>query len=96
MNAILLRTRDALPAIRQRWPVASLALFGSVVREMRRGPTAILTSSCNSERPVTLSEFLALEEQLAGLAGRRVDLVSATALKPSIGEIVRREAVRVE
>jgi predicted nucleotidyltransferase len=95
MDAILPQIRNALPAIRKRWPVASLALFGSVVRDEAR-PDSDLDILVQFERPVTLSEFLALEEKLAHLAGRRVDLVSAAALKPFIGEIVRREAVQVE
>jgi predicted nucleotidyltransferase len=44
-------------------------------------------------RPVSLSTFLALEDRLAALTGLRVDLVSAPALKPYIGERVREEAV---
>jgi predicted nucleotidyltransferase len=95
MDAILPRIPDELPAIRQRWPVASLALFGSVVREEAR-PDSDLDILVRFDGPVTLLEFLALEDELAGLAGRRVDLVSAAALKPYIGEIVRRETVRIE
>jgi predicted nucleotidyltransferase len=44
---------------------------------------------------VTLSAFLALEDELAGLTGRQIDLVSAAALKPHIGRRVRAEAVTV-
>ncbi len=44
-------------------------------------------------RPVSLSSFLALEETLAAITGIRVDLVSAGALRPFIGERVRAEAV---
>jgi predicted nucleotidyltransferase len=40
-----------------------------------------------------LSAFLALEEKLSAITGLRVDLVSAAALKPYIGERIRAEAI---
>jgi hypothetical protein len=93
-DAILASLRAELPVLRQRWPVVSLALFGSVVRDEAR-PDSDLDVLVDFERPVTLSAFLALEAELARLAGRRVDLVSRAALKPHIGEHIRREAVAV-
>ena len=45
------------------------------------------------ERPVSLSEVLALENALSALADRRVDLVTREALKPYIGRRVLDEAV---
>ena len=43
--------------------------------------------------PIPLSSFLALEERLATITGARIDLVSAGALKPHIGERVHAEAL---
>ncbi len=91
---ILTTLRTALPELRQRWPIRSLALFGSVARG-DAGPASDLDVLVGFERPVTLSAFLALEDELAGLTARRVDLVSAGALKPHIGRRVRAEAVAV-
>jgi len=91
---ILTTLRTALPELRQRWPIRSLALFGSVARG-DAGPASDLDVLVEFERPVTLSAFLALEDELAGLTGRRIDLVSAAALKPHIGRRVRAEAVTV-
>ena len=91
---ILATLRTALPDLRQRWPIRSLALFGSVARG-DAGPASDLDVLVEFERPVTLSAFLALEDELAVLAARRVDLVSAAALKPHIGRRVRAEAVTV-
>jgi predicted nucleotidyltransferase len=91
----ILRTlRTALPELRRRWPIHSLALFGSVARG-DASPASDLDVLVEFERPVTLSAFLALEDELAGLTGRRIDLVSAAALKPHIGRRVRAEAVTV-
>jgi predicted nucleotidyltransferase len=47
------------------------------------------------ERPLGLSEFLALEDALSVLVDRRVDLVTRDALKPYIGTRVLDEAVRL-
>ena len=47
------------------------------------------------ERPLGLSEFLALEDALSVLVDRRVDLVTRDALKPHIGSRVLEEAVRL-
>jgi len=91
---ILTTLRTALPELRRRWPIHSLALFGSVARG-DAGPASELDVLVEFERPVTLSAFLALEDELAGLTGRQIDLVSAAALKPHIGRRVRAEAVTV-
>jgi hypothetical protein len=91
---ILATLRAALPDLRQRWPIRSLAIFGSVARD---------TASANSdldvlvefERPLGLSKFLALEDALSALVDRRVDLVTRDALKPHIGRRVLDEAVHL-
>ena len=84
--------RAALPGLREQWPICSLALFGSRVRDDAT-PASDLDVLVEFARPVPLSSFLALEERLAALTGLRIDLVSAAALKPYIGERIRTEAV---
>jgi predicted nucleotidyltransferase len=84
--------RAALPGLRAEWPIRSLALFGSRVRDDAR-PDSDLDVLVVFARPVPLSRFLALEERLAVLTGLRIDLVSDAALKPFIGARVRAEAV---
>ncbi len=91
---ILAVLRAALPDLRQRWPIRSLDLFGSVVRGEATGASDI-DILVEFERPVGLSTFIALEASLAGLTGRRVDLVSRAALKPHIGRRILGEAVRL-
>ena len=86
--------RTALPNLRQRWPIWSLALFGSVARGEATAASD-LDILVEFERPVGLSAFIALEASLAGLTGRRVDLVSRAALKPHIGRRILGEAVRL-
>jgi predicted nucleotidyltransferase len=84
--------RAALPQLREQWPIRSLALFGSRVRDDAT-PDSDLDVLVEFAQPVTISQFLALEERLASMTGLRIDLVSAAALKPHIGERVRAEAV---
>jgi predicted nucleotidyltransferase len=86
------KLRAALPDLRAEWPIRSLALFGSRVRD-DASPGSDLDVLVEFTGPVALSSFLALEERLATITGLRIDLVSASALKRYIGERVRAEAV---
>ena len=89
---IIAKLCAALPGLREQWPIRSLALFGSRVRDDAR-PVSDLDVLVEFARPVSLSSFLALEARLASVTGLRIDLVSAAALKPYIGERVWEEAV---
>jgi predicted nucleotidyltransferase len=89
---IISELRAALPGLREQWPIRSLALFGSRMRDDAT-PDSDLDVLVEFARPVALSSFLALEERLATITGLRIDLVSVAALKPYIGERVRAEAV---
>ena len=84
----------ALPELSRQWPIHSLAIFGSVARDEATADSD-LDVLIEFERPVSLSEFLALETELARLTGRHVDLVTRSALKPFIGRRVLSEAVPV-
>jgi hypothetical protein len=93
-DEILAVLRASLPELRRHWPLESLSLFGSVARG-DASAASDLDILVEFTQPVTLSAFLALERQLSELAGRNVDLVSRSSLKPFIGEHVMREAVLV-
>jgi predicted nucleotidyltransferase len=84
--------RAALPDLRRRWPIRSLALFGSVVRHeaTARSDLDVLVEF---DQPIDLFAFLALGEERADLAGRRVDLVSRAALKRHMGRRILAESV---
>jgi hypothetical protein len=84
--------RAALPDLKRRWPITSLAVFGSVTRG-EASAASDLDVLVEFARPLGLSEFLALEDALSALVRRRVDLVTRTALKPYIGRRVLDEAV---
>ncbi len=91
-DAVIVRLRAALPDLRRRWPIRSLALFGSVVRDEAQAESD-LDVLVEFEKPIDLFAFLALEEELASLAGRRVDLVSRASLRRRIGRWILAEAV---
>ena len=78
----------ALPNLKRRWPIRSLAIFGSVARG-NAGAKSDLDVLVEFARPISLSEFLALE----GALSASVDLVTRDALKPYIGRRVLDEAV---
>ena len=93
-EAILAALRRASPALAQRYPIRSLALFGSFARADFRTDSD-LDILVEFTRPVSLSSFLALEDELKALTGRRVDLVSRDALKPNIGHNVAQDLIPV-
>src|SRR5438132_5478734 len=93
-DEILRALRIESAGLRRRWPIRSLAVFGSVARG-EEGPGSDLDILVEFDEPVSLSDFLALEDRLSALTGRRVELVCRTALKPFIGRQVLREAVPV-
>jgi hypothetical protein len=91
-SEILAALRASLPNLKRRWPIRSLAIFGSVARG-NAGAKSDLDMLVEFARPVSLSEFLALEDALSALVDRRVDLVTREALKPYLGRRVLDEAV---
>lgn len=65
----------------QRWKVAELSLFGSVLRE-DFGPESDIDVLVHfhPESGVTLLAFAAMEREISGILGRKVDLVMRAAL----------------
>ena len=93
-ESILAILRKAFPGLKQRYPIRSLGLFGSFARGDVR-EASDLDILVEFTRPVSLSTFLALEDELKALTGREVDLVTRGGLKPHIGRHVMRELVQV-
>ncbi|MFI5020260.1 MAG: nucleotidyltransferase family protein [Alphaproteobacteria bacterium] len=91
---ILAILRKAFPGLKQRYPIRLLGLFGSFARGDVR-EASDLDILVEFTRPVSLSTFLALEDELKALTGREVDLVTRGGLKPHIGRHVMRELVQV-
>ena len=82
------------PAIRKRYNVKELGVFGSYARgqEKRGSDLDILVSF---EEPIGLFKFLELEEYLSDKLDVKVDLVSKKALKPRIGKRILEQVIMV-
>lgn len=86
--------RPQVPRLARKFGVASLSLFGSVVRGGRK-PCGDLDVMVEFSDPPGLFRFLELEDELCKLTGMKVDLVEKRTLKPAIGQSVVREAVAI-
>ncbi|MFN0094478.1 MAG: nucleotidyltransferase family protein [Dehalococcoidia bacterium] len=80
-----------LRALAERWGLAEIALFGSILRDDFR-PESDIDVLIRPKPGVVLTfgEFLDLEAELQRLAGRKVDLVDRTAVEESHNWLRRR------
>jgi len=75
-------SRDMLADVCRRWRVSELAVFGSVARGASRPDSDVdLLVSFQSDSPWSSLDLVDLREELAGLFGRRVDLVEESAIR---------------
>ena len=86
----LQREKDQLLA---RWPIASLALFGSVARG-DRGPNSDVDILVAFNGPIGW-EIVDLAEELEALLGVKVDLIPRQGLKPRYWERIAPEVLEV-
>lgn len=86
--------RQCKQALKERYKVKSLGIFGSYVRneQKKRSDLDILVEF---DEPPSLLRFLQLEHYLSDLLGVRVDLVMKDTLKPAIGRRILSEVVSV-
>jgi predicted nucleotidyltransferase len=91
MKDILVQHRQE---IARRFNVKEIGIFGSYVKneQKKRSDIDILVEF---REPVGFFEFMALEEYLEDIFGRKVDLVSKKALKPHIGKYILQEVVYI-
>jgi len=80
---------NELAALCQRYHVRELALFGSVLRDDFRDDSDVdVLVEFEPEAPIGLLDYIALQEELAVLLQRNVDLVSKRGLKRVIRDRV--------
>lgn len=82
-----------LPGLRERYGVTSLGIFGSYVRGEQRARSDLDILVEFDDRPLTLFQFIALENELSDQLGIKVDLVEKCALKPAIGRRILQEVL---
>lgn len=88
---LLNQHRDLL---RQKYHVENLGIFGSMVRGEVR-PKSDLDMLVEFSKAPGLFKFIELEEFLSRVVGRKVDLVTKRALKPTISEDVLQDVLYV-
>lgn len=93
LDAIRDRLRTMLPELRQRFPIASLGLFGSWVRG-EQGPDSDLDVLVEFDGPIGW-QIVTLEDELSQRLGVKVDLVPRRGLRPRIEERILAEVVPV-
>lgn len=91
IHATLEIPREALRTVCERFSVRELAIFGSAARAdfSQESDVDVLVEFQPGAR-IGIIEFGKLQEQLADLLGRRVDLVSKLGLNPLIREEILR------
>jgi predicted nucleotidyltransferase len=94
VDGYLLRLRQHLPELAEKYHVRSLEVFGSYVRNEQK-PESDLDVLVTFDKTPGLLRYIALENHLSDLLGVKVDLVMKSALKPRIGQNILREAVPV-
>jgi uncharacterized protein len=76
----------------QRWKIAKLELFGSMVADPSNARDVDLLVTFAPDAKWGLFEHERMERDLSGLLGRRVDLVSRRAIESS-GNAMRRNSI---
>ncbi len=78
--------------LEEKYNVKSIAIFGSYVRgtQTKESDIDILVEF---KKPITLIQFIKLENYLSELLGLKVDLVMKKSLKPYIKKQVLKEAI---
>lgn len=89
LDQIKTMLRAALPGLRDRYPIATVAVFGSWARG-EAGPGSDLDLLVTFDGPIGW-EIVTLEDELAATLGLPVEIVLEQSLRPFIGEAVRRE-----
>ena len=93
-----MRTEIPLPTDRlaefcRRWKIAELRVFGSALREdYRPDSDQDLLVRFAPDADWSLLDHVAMEEELTGIVGRKVDLVSHRAIERS-SNWIRRKAI---
>jgi len=85
---------EQLSNLSHQYHVASLKVFGSVVRGEERKDSDI-DLLVQFVRPVSLLTLVRLERDLSALFGRKVDLVTEHAISPYIREAVLSSAQEI-
>jgi hypothetical protein len=84
--------RDKLRDFCRRWKITEFALFGSITRpeEFRADSDVDVLARFEPDAPWTLFDWVHMENELAAIFGRRVDLVEREAVETSTNRFRKR------
>ena len=84
--------RENETVLREKYKISEIGIFGSFVRgeQKKKSDVDILVEF---SEPMSLFEFIDVEEHLSNILGIKVDLVTKKALKPRIGKRILSEVV---
>ncbi|MDI9591316.1 MAG: nucleotidyltransferase family protein [Acidobacteriota bacterium] len=85
--------RARLPDLQDRYGVLSLGVFGSYARGQQKADSDLDVLVEFDDRPLSLFDFVRLENELSDALGIKVDLVERRALKPHIGQHILAEVI---
>jgi len=92
LEDVLAELRRLQPALRRRYPIRAMGVFGSYARGRQRADSD-LDILVELDDGIGLMEFVGLKQELGDAIGLEVDLVSHNALKPRIGQRLLSEVV---
>lgn len=86
--------KENINELREIFFVAQIGIFGSFARgeSTTASDVDILVEF---DRPVDLFHFIALQDRLTEITGRKVDLATTRALKPLIKDQILREVIYI-
>lgn len=93
-DVALSRLRELLPAVRERFGVREIAVFGSVARD-EATETSDIDVLVDFSGPATFDGYMGLKHFLEDALRVRVDLVTRAALKPRLKARIETECLRV-
>lgn len=91
ISKILKENEDIL---KEKFKIKKIGIFGSYVRREQKEDSD-LDILVEFEDPVSLFEFMDVEDFLTQILGVKVDLVSKNALKPRIGKHILEDVVYI-
>ena len=78
------------PELSNKYHVSQIGVFGSYVRNEQTSQSDV-DILVDFSAPISLFEFIDMEEELSNLLNIKVELVSRRALRPYIGECILKE-----
>ena len=86
--------KDRIAEFCRKWNVVEFALFGSVLRDDFRPDSDVdVLVSFSSDSHTTLFDLVHMQDELEGIIGRGVDLVSKRAIEQSRNPIRRGDVL---